>query len=1079
MNMPNGFLSELFQCSPYLNRHRCLSWAVIVLWSFLLPGIAIGDNQTVQISNGNDDVEERATDGNMNFNSTDIELGNETPTGSEQTEGLRFNGLLIPPGATITQAYLTFTVDETDTVETIIDIHAEDTDNATPFSSTAYDLTGRSRTTAKTTWNIPSWTVVGEEKTSPDVSAVVQEVIDRPGWGVGNSMVFVIFGTGSRTSESYNGSVSGAAKLYVAFTPATPTGNPPVSSFNSSCLEVDCSFTDTSTDSDGSVVSWAWNFGDGSVSTGQNPSHTYATDGTYQVYLTVTDNNGNSDFSTQQVEACNSAVSRGPYLQTMTEDSVIIRWRTGCPTDTYVRWGSSTSDYGTTTSVSGNRTEHTLTLAGLSPSTTYYYSIGNSSGALAGQGDASFRFTTSPTPGDSVATRFWVIGDSGTANANARAVRDRYKEYALANGDADFILMLGDNAYNSGTDSEYQAAVFNTYPELLRNLPVWPTLGNHDGYTADSATQSGPYYDIFNLPTAGEAGGLASGTEAYYSFDYGDIHFVVLDSYETSRAAGGAMMTWLEADLVANDKPWVIAFWHHPPYTKGSHDSDTEGQLIDMREIALPILEAAGVDLVLGGHSHSYERSVLLDGHYDVSSTLNTSTMVLDGGDGSEAGDGAYRKPGGLTMNEGAVYAVAGSSGKLSSVKTDWPHPVMISYLEELGSMVIDIEGDRLDAIFINSSGVINDNFTILKTDCTASQSMASRKWLLFSLPCMPDDARASRIFAEGPAETDYGTRWNLWSYNPVSQRYEHLDADTAMVAGKGYWYYSIDAHDSVRVSGSINAGTAVSLVTNTDPSIGTWNLVGNPHNTTINWKDVTIYDGATPYSWSEMDPETGGYDCEQEPTVGPECFMWHVMNKWENGSAYAAYDGQVGVGGTLGPFEAMWVRTHRGDSIEMNVPAAAPAPAKADVAQRPGKRPWDVNLIAESRDFRDSANWLGQAANASNGLDSRDLEEWAPFSANDYLTILFTNKKFGATDWGYTRDFRSLTGTPKGKWDFVVRASANISMVTLSWQGDIGLFDKARLVNRANGEAVAVEPGGSYTFVMEGREHPFSIEFK
>ncbi len=74
-----------------------------------------------------------------------------------------------------------------------------------------------------------------------------------------------------------------------------------------------------------------------------------------------------------------------------------------------------------------------------------------------------------------------------------------------------------------------------------------------------------------------------------------------LDSYDSDRTPGGNMLQWLESDLVLNDKPWLIAIWHHPPYTKGSHNSDTEGGLIDMRQNALPILEAWGVDLVLTG----------------------------------------------------------------------------------------------------------------------------------------------------------------------------------------------------------------------------------------------------------------------------------------------------------------------------------------------------------------------------------------------------------------------------------------------------------------------------------------------
>ena len=112
---------------------------------------------------------------------------------------------------------------------------------------------------------------------------------------------------------------------------------------------------------------------------------------------------------------------------------------------------------------------------------------------------------------------------------------------------------------------------------------------------------------MFTLPDGGRGGRRRRpGTEAYYSFDYGNIHFIVLDGNSRARPAGGPMLTWLEADLQATTADWVIAFWHHPPYSKGLlHDSDVEQREIDMRENVLPILEAYGVDLVLTGHSHS------------------------------------------------------------------------------------------------------------------------------------------------------------------------------------------------------------------------------------------------------------------------------------------------------------------------------------------------------------------------------------------------------------------------------------------------------------------------------------------
>jgi hypothetical protein len=284
-------------------------------------------------------------------------------------------------------------------------------------------------------------------------------------------------------------------------------------------------------------------------------------------------------------------------------------------------------------------TEHVVALSGLSAGTKYYYSVGSQGQTLAGP-DANHFFVTSPPTGTSAAARIWVLGDSGTADANARAVRDAYYGF---NGSsyANLWLMLGDNAYESGLDTEYQAAVFDMYPATLRQSVLWPTLGNHDGGAADSATQSGPYYDMFTLPKQGEAGGLMSGTEAYYSFDYGNVHFVCLESFETNRAANGAMLTWLQNDLASTPQKWIVAFWHHPPYSKGSHDSDVDIEMREMRQNALPILEAGGVDLVLTGHSHSYERSYLLDGHYGLSTTLQPS-MIKNGGSGNPSGTGPY-----------------------------------------------------------------------------------------------------------------------------------------------------------------------------------------------------------------------------------------------------------------------------------------------------------------------------------------------------------------------------------------------------------------------------------------------------
>ncbi len=410
-------------------------------------------------------------------------------------------------------------------------------------------------------------------------------------------------------------------------------------------------------------------------------------------------------------------VERGPYLQVGTPNSVVIRWRTDAATDSRVRFGTALNNLNLSAESSNSTTEHEIKLEGLSAETKYFYSVGTSSQVLAGETDEHF-VITSPQPGTPKPTRVWLLGDAGTKNNSQRAVRDAYYNFT-GSRHTDLVLLLGDNAYNNGEDNEYQLALFeNMYEKMLAKSILWATRGNHDRGPKNGSNWSngGDYYNIFTFPSNGEAGGMPSGTEAYYSFDYANIHFICLESTSGDlRADNSPQWIWLEEDLAANDKDWTIAFWHHPPYSKGSHNSDSESELGEMRERAVSRLEDAGVDAVFCGHSHSYERSYLLDGHYGKSGTLN-SNMILNNGSGREDGSGAYKKS--TLPHEGAVYVVAGSSGKTSGGSLN--HPVMFTSLDELGSVVLDIAGNRLDAKFIDDNGQVRDYFTILKSEPTA-----------------------------------------------------------------------------------------------------------------------------------------------------------------------------------------------------------------------------------------------------------------------------------------------------------------------------------------------------------------------
>jgi Calcineurin-like phosphoesterase/Purple acid Phosphatase, N-terminal domain len=408
-----------------------------------------------------------------------------------------------------------------------------------------------------------------------------------------------------------------------------------------------------------------------------------------------------------------ATVTRGPYLQLGTSKSIVVRWRTDAATASRVIYGTNLSALNFTNSDSALTTEHEVNLTALSPNTRYYYAIGDATGVLAGNDTNTF-FVTAPLPGADRPTRIWAIGDPGWANDDQAAVRDAYYRFTGTNY-THVWLMLGDNAYYTGTDSEYQIQLFDSFYSLLRKSVIWPTLGNHDTAFSTEFTTNYPYFSIFTLPANGEAGGVASGTEHYYSFNYGDIHFVCLDSMTADRSPSGAMANWLRADLAANTNTWLIAYWHHPPYSKGSHNSDTEIELIEMRQNLVPILEDGGVDLILSGHSHCYERSRFMDGNYGPTWTLNTNTMFINSGSGRETnGVGAYMKPGGGPVgHQGAVYLVAGNSSSVEGGPLN--HNAMYVSLNLLGSVVIDITSNRLDALFLRNTGETNDWFSIVK----------------------------------------------------------------------------------------------------------------------------------------------------------------------------------------------------------------------------------------------------------------------------------------------------------------------------------------------------------------------------
>ena len=426
------------------------------------------------------------------------------------------------------------------------------------------------------------------------------------------------------------------------------------------------------------------------------------------------------------------AISRGPLLQMLNGTGITLKWKTASATTSRIKYGTSESSLTGTVSDNTKVTDHELRINGLAPDTRYYYAAGSASSIIEG----SYRnaFTTAPPATSARKIRIAVFGDAGTGTAIQKGVRDGYLRLSKG-GTPDLALLLGDNAYNNGTDAQHQTNCFDIYDDnIFNNHPVYSVPGNHEydndpnGVSGLRGTHEIPYYDNFILPTAAEAGGTASGNEHYYSFDYGNIHFIMLDSYGYDNNkllydSTGQQALWLKNDLAvtAGSHKWTMVCLHHPPYTHGTHNSDSESDLVAIRQQITPILERFGVDVVMAGHSHVYERSFLVNNHTGLSGTFTAANTV----NGSSARyDGTTNSCPYFTIDSvykhGTVYITAGSAGQIGAAgNAQFPVFYYKNYSGdaggESGALYLEVEDNRLDAKFVGQSGTVHDAFTIMK----------------------------------------------------------------------------------------------------------------------------------------------------------------------------------------------------------------------------------------------------------------------------------------------------------------------------------------------------------------------------
>lgn len=439
---------------------------------------------------------------------------------------------------------------------------------------------------------------------------------------------------------------------------------------------------------------------------------------------------------------------RGPYLQALHDEGVTVRWRTDAASSEVglVRYGRSPLRL--TDVVAGQLVESPVEgvrewvaeIKGLEPGTRYYYSVEVAAVTLAG-GDDHHWFETFPQPDKGAKVRFWCLGDTG-GNRPREVNHEQAKQFGLsdtvkvATGFERFnrdqpahMVLLGDNAYPTGTDMQFQTALFQSYRRFLGQMPLWPCVGNHDMHPE-------VYQAIFSPAEDGRSGGVPSGSRLYYSAEIGDVHLIVLDPWyswwittpDAAHPGWQKQLEWLRRDLAASTRRFLVVVNHFPLYGDGNYDSDNS-LTASLRTAVVPLFDEHGVDLVIAGHDHTYQRSYLISGAVGPRSEFDREKHVKFAGDGR---DQPIVKQAG--KNGGTIYVISGAGGGVRPGGA-FNHPVMIPFSEHQGrpkrgiavpsSFVFEVEGDTLRGWNVDTSGVAIDHFTLIKKPAPAEAPAA------------------------------------------------------------------------------------------------------------------------------------------------------------------------------------------------------------------------------------------------------------------------------------------------------------------------------------------------------------------
>jgi len=324
----------------------------------------------------------------------------------------------------------------------------------------------------------------------------------------------------------------------------------------------------------------------------------------------------------------------------------------------------------------GNRSLHSVTLTGLKPGTSYIYRLGEGP-----DWSEPHRFTTAAT--NVAQFKFLVFGDSQSTNYNVW--RSTLHQAYQANPDATFFTNLGDLVDN-GQDYAQWKAWFDAAQGVVDIIPVMPVTGNHESYTPEGHFSMPILFTAqLKLPLNGPEGLKGQ----VYSFDYGDVHFSMLDSQEgEDRRFVPAMLdmqkVWLENDLRTTNKKWKVVCIHRPPYNNKEREAN-----VNIREAFVPIFDKYHVDVVFTGHEHVYAHTYPLYGGEVVDSSA-----------------------------QGTIYVATGRSGTKTygDVSTKGWNRFFYNPLDEPNYVTVEVSGTTLTVKAFKQNGILFDDWTINKT---------------------------------------------------------------------------------------------------------------------------------------------------------------------------------------------------------------------------------------------------------------------------------------------------------------------------------------------------------------------------